>query len=461
MTTMIASSTDTPGAVDRAGGGNTPPSGPIGRIVAGSVLLGLAGALFLTLIVFAGAAEHVITGSALLAFAVGWATLAVLSTRMTTQPQRWALVPAGSMAVVGTALLLFAPDDDALTTMGWLWPVPLLALAVWIAVRARRDLPSRTRRWLVHPVVAFLALGAVGGTYETVQQGRDDLADAMPGRSYDVGGHHLHLDCTGTGSPTVVLENGMGEVSASWAWITRAVAGDTRVCAYDRAGQGWSDDVSHPQDSEAIATDLRVLLERAGESGPYVFVGHSVGGAYALSHAAMYPEDVAGLVLLDATTPYAFTVLPDFPTTNSVMRRLLTVAPSLSRMGIARLVVTTSGSTLPEPAGDQVDAFAARARGTRSQRDELSQLRTSLTQAQSLIDLAGKPLAVVTAAEGQQAGWGASQDRLAALSSNSVHRVAPATHMSLVVEQGDSSNSVAAIADVVRAVRTGSPLPTS
>ena len=91
------------------------PTGPIARIVAGSVLLGLVGALFLSLVVFAGASEHVITGSALLAFAAGWTALAVLSTRMTNQPQRWAVVPAASMGVVGAALLLFSPGDDGLS----------------------------------------------------------------------------------------------------------------------------------------------------------------------------------------------------------------------------------------------------------------------------------------------------------------------------------------------------------
>src|SRR5688500_18632810 len=171
--------------------------GPIGRIVAGSMATGLVGALFLTLVVFPGGAEHVITGSALLAFAAAWTMLAVLSTRMTSQPQRWAFVPAAYMGVVGTALLLFAPGDDALRTMGWVWPVPVLALAGWIAVSSRRHLHSRTRSWLLYPVVAFLALGAVGCSYETVQSSLDHSTDTMPGTAYDVGGRRLHLNCTG------------------------------------------------------------------------------------------------------------------------------------------------------------------------------------------------------------------------------------------------------------------------
>ena len=124
--------------------GDTSPSGPIARIVAGSFLLGLVGALFLSLVVFAGASEHVITGSALLAFAAGWTMLAVLSIRLTNQPQRWAIVPAAYMGVVGAAFLLFAPGDDGLRLMGWVWPAPALALAVWIVFGARLHLQSST-----------------------------------------------------------------------------------------------------------------------------------------------------------------------------------------------------------------------------------------------------------------------------------------------------------------------------
>ena len=102
-----------------------PRRGPIWRVVGGSVAAGLIGALVLTLGVFGGAQEHVITGSALLAFAFGWAMLAVLSARFTSQPQRWARVPAVGMAASGLTLLIARPADHALTTAGWVWPPPV------------------------------------------------------------------------------------------------------------------------------------------------------------------------------------------------------------------------------------------------------------------------------------------------------------------------------------------------
>ena len=89
------------------------------------------------------------------------------------------------------------------------------------------------------------------------------------------------------------------------AWITAAVAQDSRVCVYDRAGKGWSDPADGPQDAVQTATDLHTLLDRANVPGPYVLAGHSFGGLYVLTFAAQYPDQVAGLVLLDSTAPVA------------------------------------------------------------------------------------------------------------------------------------------------------------
>ena len=167
------------------------------------------------------------------------------------------------------------------------------------------------------------------------------------------------------------------------------------------------------------------------------------------------------MVLVDATSPKAFTELPDFSGTNATMRRFFGLASSLGRLGLAQLRGNGAGAGLPVPAADQVDAFATSPRNIGAQLEELSTLAGSLTQAGQLTDLAGKPLAVVTAGEGQQAGWSAAQDRLATLSTNKVHRVVPATHGSLLLDETDSAHSARAITDVVRSVRTRSALPAS
>jgi pimeloyl-ACP methyl ester carboxylesterase len=278
--------------------------------------------------------------------------------------------------------------------------------------------------------------------------------------SYDVGGHRLHLNCTGTGSPTVVLENGLNEISPLWSAVTAQIAKTTRVCAYDRAGQGWSDDIAHAQDGLAVATDLHTLLARAGEHGPYVLAGHSVGGTLAMTYAARYPAQVAGMVLLDSSSPHQFTDQPDFAGTYAMMRRLLPVLPTLARLGVAQLAPPSASTALSPVAAAQVQSFATSPRGFRNMRDEQSQLRDVFAQAQALKTFDPKPLAVVTARENEDGttGWAAAQDRMAALSTNSSHWVADTTHVGLLDDAAGSSDSVRAINAVVTAVRTGAPL---
>jgi len=432
---------------------------PVGVVVALSMVTGLVIALILVLVAFAGAGEAVITGAALLGFASGWALLAVLTAWLTDQPQRWPAVPAAVMAVTGAGLIAFGPGDGALTAAGWVWPLAALALAVWMVRAARRGMTGRAR-WLLYPVIAAMAVTAVGGIVESVALTRDQGRSPIPGAMYDVGGHRMHLDCTGTGSPTVVLENGLGETSPLWSGITAQVARTTRVCAYDRAGQGWSDDAAGPQDALAFAADLHTLLARAGERGPYVLVGHSSGGAHAMTYAALYPTQVAGMVLLDSSSPQQFTALPDFPRTYSLMRRLLPVLPSLGRLGALQLTPPSASSALTPSAATQVRKFATSPRGASSMRDEHSRLRDTFTRAQALTTFDPKPLAVVTSGQNANGttGWAAAQDQMAALSTNSTHWTADTSHVGLLDDAVGSTNSIRAIGAVVAAVRTGAPL---
>jgi pimeloyl-ACP methyl ester carboxylesterase len=450
---MTTTAPTAPAALSTAGSGTH--RGPIRRIIAGSLLTGAVLAAVLPLLVFAGASEAVVTGSALLGFAAGWAMLALLSARMTDQPLRWAWVPAAALAATGLGLLLTAPNDRGLTAAGWVWPPLLLALAVWMGLRVHRSLAAGSGRWLLYPVVALMAVAAVGGAVETVGLTSDQRSYAMPGRLYDVGGHRLHLDCTGSGGPTVVLMSGLGGFSAGWARIAPPVAGTTRVCAYDRAGQGWSDDAAEPQDGVAAAGDLHTLLDRAGEDGPYVLVGHSIGGDYAMTYAARYPEQVAGMVLLDATSPYRTAA----GTTHAGPPGPIALAPSLARLGVGRLFPTSFWSALPEPEASEYAAFAGSPRRWGNTVDEATTMPALLSQAQELSTLGSTPLVVVTAAGHESdAVWNAAQDRMAALSTNSSHRQADAAHAGLLDEEVGARQSAHAIEDVVRAARTGTTL---
>src|SRR5437016_3557801 len=328
------------------------------------------------------------------------------------------------MALAGASLLVFRPDANAFNVLGWIWPPALIALAVWMTVQARRSLRSLTRRLVLYPLFVGLVVAGVGGSYETIQEQVDRSATATPGHLVDVGGRRLYVHCTGSGSPTVVLVSGLAETSVYWGgWIAPAVAQSTTVCAYDPAGQGWSDPPTSPQDGAAVATDLHSLLDHAQIPGPYVLVGHSTGGAYVRVFAARYPDQVAGMVFLDSQPNEALTGLPDFPSQYSTIRRASALFPSLARLGVARVVNPFASDPLPVPTRDEESAVVSTANLNRIQRDEFAELPMTLTEAAALTTLGDRPLIVVTAAKIGRAGWLPLQDKMTGLSTNSAHRV--------------------------------------
>ena len=365
-------------------------SGRIGLVVFGSIASGFVLGLLLVLVVFAGGEESQITGSALLALGAGFILLAAASSRFTDQPQRWAFAPGIASAVVGLVVLLVSPGNRALGLAGWVWPVLLLLLVGWSFWGARRSLHNWSRRALLYPALFVLLLVAVGGAYETVAEATSSNP-APAGRTYLVNGHRLYLNCTGAGAPTVVLFNGLGERTPSWAWVQRSLSSKTRVCAFDRAGQGWSGAAAGRQDGHELASELDGLLKAADVSGPYVLAGHSTGGTYALVYAAQYPQQVAGVALIDSATPYQFD-LPNYPRFYSVWRRASALLPSLSRAGFGRLALDTGFATLPPEARDQARTFAATPRELRANNAEFAELRTVFDQAKALTSLGGKPL---------------------------------------------------------------------
>ena len=437
------------------------PRGHIGRIVAGSLASGLVAALLLVAVPFVPAEESAVTGAVLCGFALGWAMLAVRSVRFTDQPQRWAAAPALFMGVGGLLLMVFgAPAREVLS---WGWPPALLALVVWMVVRSRRQLHSPSKGWLLYPVIAILALASVGGGYETVGAAMEADANPMPGQLIDVGGHRLHLSCTGSGSPTVVLEPGGGEMSSNMGWITPAVARDTRVCVYDRAGRGWSEPADTPQDGTQIATDLHTLLQRGHVPGPYVLAGHSFGALYVLNYAARYPNEVAGMVLVDSTNPASAAkpaaASPRDRGSYDILGRASALLSTAARLGLSRLYGQFDFGSLPLQDQGELRANSATAANLRSTIDEYLQANASMEQAASLRDFADKPLFVLTAGIGGDAKHTAAQNHLATLSTNTVHRViAGASHEDLIADENGAATTTEAILAVVASVRSAGPL---
>jgi pimeloyl-ACP methyl ester carboxylesterase len=323
-------------------------------------------------------------------------------------------------------------------------------------------------------LLVLIAMPVLGLVYQAVATERDRSVLPAPGRLVDVDGSRLHVFCIGEGSPTVLLESAFPGTSADWAWVQPGVSETTRVCAYDRAGMGWSESGPLPRDAQRIATELHSLLNRADIPAPYVLVGHSLGGLFTRMYAAQYPDEVAGLILVDATHPDVQTRLPpELAAGFSPGEQMLTLLPILAAIGVTRsglVPVFPVDPDLPAPERTQVKALNASTRAMATIANELRSIPSSAEQVRAVGSLGNRPLAVLTAedtfsqAEGAlkaraNRAWKEMQAELAGLSTNRTHRqVEGATHESLVYREQDATVTIATIREVIDAVRAGSSL---
>ena len=149
--------------------------------------------------------------------------------------------------------------------------------------------------------LATVSITITGALYQIIGRWRDAQRFPQRGHFVQVGSIRMNIDCSGQGSPTVILESGLGGPSVDWLMVQPEVAKFARVCSYDRAGYGWSNAGTEPRSSLQIAHELKQLLQAAGERGPYVLVGHSMGGYDIRVYTGQYPNDVVGMVLVDAS----------------------------------------------------------------------------------------------------------------------------------------------------------------
>jgi pimeloyl-ACP methyl ester carboxylesterase len=315
-------------------------------------------------------------------------------------------------------------------------------------------------------LIALVVLIAAGAIYQRVGLARDARSYPPPGEQVDIGGRRLHLYCVGENvddHPTVILETLSGGLSPYWAWVQPELAQTTRVCAYDRAGRGWSDPDPEPRTLARTVTDLHTALQVADEPGPYVLVGHSIGGNYVRRFAADYPQEVVGIVLVDAAHPEQF---DRFPEMVAAMEEFLAISdyfPLLTTLGVFRLYFAAGGEIdfqdLPARQHAETEAFLSSANHWRSAQAEGAARAGIYHDAQALGDLGDLPLAVVTAGHGESSGWRGMQEELAQLSSNSLHVVVEdAQHASLAFNETHAQQTSAAIRAVVTAAATGQTL---
>ena len=193
-----------------------------------------------------------------------------------------------------------------------------------------------------------VSLAAAGLMYQSIGAARDRRRFGVPGSLTSVGGHRLHVRCEGAGSPTVVLEAGIAASSLTWSRVQPAIARETRVCSYDRAGLAWSERASTPRSIDALVREVRVLLTTAAGAPPYVLVAHSFGALVIRAFARAHPDEVAGLVFVDPLHPAEW--CDPSPNQRRMVRGgilLSRVGALLARLGLVRLLLTllTGGAT--------------------------------------------------------------------------------------------------------------------
>ena len=315
-------------------------------------------------------------------------------------------------------------------------------------------------------VIVILALGTlIAGAVA-----KSNLAKKYPapGQLVDVGGYKMHISCTGQGSPTIILGAGSMENSLTWAKVQPEVARFTRVCSYDRAGYGWSEPSPHPRTATTMAEELHTLLVNANIQGPYVLVGHSLGGMLMRVYTHNYPDEVVGLVLVDSLHEEQIIRLPEIQKRNlqeGVSQvRMLALLSSTGIMALAPQAIPNPG--IPDDAYAQLQAITATSGIFKTTIAEFNVMEESFTEVRALriTSFGDLPLIVLSAgrfevnpvlsdAENQQVreGWQAQQSEQAALSSDSKQVIAEQSGHNIQLDQPDLV--VEAIQEIVDANR--------
>lgn len=246
-----------------------------------------------------------------------------------------------------------------------------------------------------------MLLAVSGGLYQAVASYLDARRFPEPGHSILVDGRTMQLYCTGEGSPTVVLEAGLGDLLSEWSRVQSELAKTARVCSYDRAGYGGSDAGPMPRTSAQIAAELHALLAAAGEHGPYVLVGHSFGGYNVRVFRGVYPNDVSGMVLVDSVQEDQYKLLPaQWQVVAAALQQRYQAqarwAPLYIYLGVARLQLRMHGL--------EASHLILQSKYLRARASELESIQKSAEQARAAGSLGALPLVVLTAGLNADAG---------------------------------------------------------
>jgi pimeloyl-ACP methyl ester carboxylesterase len=311
--------------------------------------------------------------------------------------------------------------------------------------------------WLSGFVVVLAITGII---YQTAATEADQRKYPAPGELVNVDGHMMHIYCTGEGSPTIILDHAGGGSSVDWSLIQPKLAAQTRVCAYDRAGFGWSDYSPAPRTLAQQVHELHALLTGANEQEPYLLVGHSYGARVDRVFAAKYPDEVAGLVLIDAgiladDPRYPAEMQSEFESETNLLRAARWLSP-FSLVRLTKPLMELPTLDLPEDARLASASFSVLPHYFQSLIDQSASMPTVLREEREVNSLGDIPLLVLVATEPEDAVrkvWSQANIEMATLSTNGSYQIVRgATHMSLVYRQKDAQVCTDGILEVLNAV---------
>jgi len=333
---------------------------------------------------------------------------------------------------------------------------------------------GRGVKWLG---IGLVALAVLGVAYQIIATEIDRRTYSPRGQLYTVNGHQMHIYCTGEGSPTVILQAGGVAESLWWYRVQNQLAEHTRVCAFDRPGQGRSEPTSGPREALTIVGELHTLLQEAGVSAPYVMAGHSYGAILTRIYAAQHPQEVVGIVLVDSQilNPKQFASQSEFDAWKSQFEGTTLLAGWMTRLGLTRLITPGTFQKAGYPADIALELAALQSRNQVVDTDTAEKLNAvwALTEASAAAeDLGDLPLAVLWASQtidgfdvidahipGSQERYSTLREEISAYSSNSMTRtIVGADHLSILGSEQYAQQVSDAILDVIASARTGQPL---
>ncbi len=300
-----------------------------------------------------------------------------------------------------------------------------------------RSCLGRIGKILLVILALFLGLIAFGLIREAVTRHKYRVEFPPPGEMISLPTHDIHLDCVGTGSPTVVFESDLDQYgSLSWSDVQGDIGELTRACSYDRAGILWSEPGPRPRDGETIAKELHAVLDAAGEEGPYLLVGHAFGGAYVRIFAGQYPDDVCGMVVIESSHPEMLTRFEEVGLPTEIPdKNIRPLILFLSHMGSPNRKSSTVYD-LPPETGDPILAYLPKS--SMAWFDEKVEAPNTLAQAGQYDYLGDLPLIIIATSRistsvGEQGPlfndmWLELQEELLLLSDNSELRIYESGH---------------------------------